>query len=294
MIWIYVSGMNSKSLFLSCILLSSINAFSEPVWEDGIGFRIHQMDRRQLYSSVLSSKDLRSPASTKIAARTPSISDFYDFKLGIKETELLAVLKSKGFQDILDSDASTFNGKLIVDIRETTQLLESRAKDLSKETLFCIKSKFPSNAPTVGMKFVCQTTEHSVSPIFHYAFDLYKNQVIKIDFLFNPTQAKDSFKGVLGKFGMNFDESPIYAPKHQLTSAASAAQKICLQSDCDVRGWWDHASNRWAALLVSGGKVDGSAVLLRLVDSKSYIKFAEEVRSKLDSINKTETQKLGF
>lgn len=227
--------------------------------------------------------------------------EFAGFRLGIAETELRTLLKSKGFKHFVNVDTGEIDGNAST-IEEFTMRMESFGKEIdeakSGESIACFQSRAPSDVPAKNQlleQHVCSYGKSPTQAIEAMTFQIYEHKLIAMSFSFFDALSSESFSGILGKYGQNAESMPWYSNVEQLKAIIKNREALCREKICDVLGWSENnGADLFAAVLFTGTRAKGNAHVLLVRNSLKFNKMAAKMRTHLDGINKAKTKKLGF
>lgn len=180
-----------------------------------------------------------------LAQADPKLEDFYGFRIGMSEKEVLTLAKEKGFQHFIDSDKKS----------QRRQVYEPGT---------CFRSKVTGKDLSVPYDaIVCMGRKKNLDSISIVGFEIFDGEVFALSAVFEPLRGKQAMSAILGKFG--FPDQSRYLSGHE-AKKGTAEQLRCTQKTCN-ESTWKNGTRRLTVSYIGSSPISGEAIKLTLVNT---------------------------
>lgn len=185
-----------------------------------------------------------------LAHADPKLEDFYGFRIGMSEKEVLSAAKEKGFLHFAEASKST---------RRTVYKPGT-----------CIHAKITSREMSVPYDaVVCVGRKPNLDSISLVGFEIFDGKVFALSAAFEPVRGKQAMSGILGKFG--FPKHSEYLSGHA-AETSSAEQLRCKKQTCN-QSTWENSTRKLTVSYIGSSPAAGEAVRLALMDTVTMAKL---------------------
>jgi|GEM_PF-3445414 len=207
-----------------------------------------------------------------LAHADPKLEDFYGFRIGMSEKEVLSVAKEKGFQHFIDSDKETQRKPFF-------------------EAGTCFRRKVTGrDLPLPYDAIMCMGRKANLDSISIVSFEIFDGKVFAFSAVFELVRGKQAMSGILGKFG--FPEQSRYLSGHR-AKKGTAEQLRCTQKTCN-ESMWQNGTHRMTVSLIGSSPESGEAIKLSLVDRTLMAKLRLFEAMEVIEKGAADAKELGF
>jgi hypothetical protein len=185
-----------------------------------------------------------------LAHADPKLEDFYGFRIGMSEKEVLSVVKQKGFLHF----AEAANGTLTTVYKPGT----------------CIHAKIA--AREMGVPYdavVCVARKPNLDSIGNVVFEIFDGKVFALSTTFELNRGNQAMSGIIGKFG--FPKRSEYLSGH--TADTTSVEQIRCQKQTCNQSTWENSARKLTVSYIGSSPAMGEAVRLCLMDTVTMAKL---------------------
>lgn len=207
-----------------------------------------------------------------LAHAEPKLEDFYGFRVGMSEKEVLSAAKEKGFPHFVDSDKKSQRRPYYEPGTCFRRIVTGRDLPMPYHVIMCMGRK--QNLDSINI----------------VAFEVFDEKVFALSAVFEPIRGKQAMSAILGKFG--FPDQSRYLSGHR-AKKGTAEQLRCTQKTCN-ESKWENSTRRLTVSYIGSSPESGEAIKLSLVDITLMAKL--KLFEAMDVIEKgaADAKELGF